>query len=170
MASKKVTPEELSNSLIEKHQKFITEYRKEFNILDRIFVLKEKQDQLEYWLHDSKDDPERNQKYLRAMKLADKELLKLNEELTTIYSSNGSTASETNPNSRHKLLKDKISMHKEAIDCWNEKLQELSKDKKEKEIKKKGKVKKVEVLKKKKTKKVKGAKKLRKSRSSKKKK
>lgn len=169
MVSKKVTLEGLSNLLMEKHQGFIAEYKKEFDILDRLFVLKEKQDQLEYWLHDSKDDLEKNQKYLQAMKVADKELLKLNEELTTLYSSTGSTAPETSHNTRHKLLEDKIGMHKEALDYWNEKLQELSKDKQVKETKKKDKVKKVEVLKKK-TKKVKGTKKLRKSRGSKKKK
>lgn len=169
MASQRVTPKELSNLLVEKHQKFITEYKKEFDILDRIFVLKEKQDQLEYWLHDSKDDPEKNQKYLKAMRAADKELLKLNEELKVLYSSNSNetetpNVSKTHPKSRYNLLKDKIEMHKEAMDYWDEKLQEHSKDKKilskrqgKKETKKK-------------ERKVKRAKKVRKSRKAKRKK
>lgn len=154
MASQMVTPKELSNLLVEKHQKFIAEYKKEFDILDRIFVLKEKQDQLEYWLHGSKDDPEKNQRYLKAMRAADKELLKLNEELKALYSSNSNetetpNVSKINLKDRYNLLKNRIEMHKEAITYWDEKLQELSK---EKRTKKKGKVKKVEGLKKKKSK------------------
>lgn len=120
--------------LIEKHQKFISEYKKEFDIIDRIFVLKEKQDQLEYWLHDSKDDPEKNQKYLKAMRAADKELLKLNDELNVLYTSNSNgtpNVPKANSKSRYNWLKNKIETHKEAMAYWDEKLQEYSKDKKE---------------------------------------
>jgi|GEM_PF-712245 len=164
MVSQRITPKELSNLLVEKHQKFIEEYKKEFDILDRIFVLKEKQDQLEYWLHDSKDDPEKNQKYLKAMRAADKELLKLNEELKVLYSSNSNetqthNVSKTNLKGRYNLLKNRIEMHKEAITYWDKKLKDLSKDK---EAKKRGKVKKVGELKKKKAKKAKRTKKARK--------
>ena len=144
MTSKKHTPEELSNLLVEKHQEFIAGYKKEFDILDRIFVLKEKQDQLEYWLHDSKDDLEKNQKYLKIMRAADKELLKLNEELAALYGSNPDESpggppnvSKTPAKSEHKLLKSKIETHNEALDYWNGKIQELLKAKKDKKAREK---------------------------------
>ena len=66
MSSQKLTKAELSGMLVEKHKNFIKEYRKEFDILDRIAILKEKREQLDFWVKDSKDIPEQQRRLLKA--------------------------------------------------------------------------------------------------------
>jgi len=84
MASQKLTKEDLSRLLVEKHRNFINEYKREYDILDRLFVLKEKREQLGYWVDESKSNPSHHEKYLQAVNNTEKELTALSNELKSL--------------------------------------------------------------------------------------
>ena len=138
---KGVTKEMLAKKLVEKHTNFIKNYKKEFDILERISVLKEKQDQLEYWLC-SDNDPNEYQKHLRDMEVADRELLNLNSDLMKVHDSPDSTGSKNStgdsdsgngnnisdkPKVRYNWLKQQILRHEDSMDYWKGRYNDLIK-------------------------------------------
>ncbi|MBN2250901.1 MAG: hypothetical protein JW724_02350 [Candidatus Altiarchaeota archaeon] len=132
MDYQKLTKEELSNLIVEKHKNFLSEYRKEFDILERLSVLKEKQDQLEHWVRDSRENPPQNQKYLQAMKAADKEFSGLKAELKSLYECNPAiniNNFENDSKNRYKWLRNQITTHEEALNYWTERTCELIREK-----------------------------------------
>ena len=122
-----LTEKKLAKKLIEKHQTFVENYKKEFDIFQRISILKEKQDQLEHWLC-SENNLDEDQKYFREMELADKELLKLNRELEKLYDSDSdSNKILDEPRKRYNWLKKKISEHEDSMKYWKERYGDLTK-------------------------------------------
>ena len=128
MTSQKLTNEDLSNLLAEKHVNFIKEYRREYDILDRLFVLREKKEQLDYWVDESKGSPSQHEKYLQAMNLTEKELSSLAGELKSIKETNPRSYGppESDQKARHKWLKAQITGHEEAKSYWTNKIKEIS--------------------------------------------
>ena len=131
MASQKLTKEDLSQLLVEKHRSFITEYKREYDILDRLFVLKEKKEQLGYWVDESKTNPQAHEKYLSAMKNAENELSGLSNDLKALKETSHRSfgPSESDPRARHKWLKAQITGHEEGAGYWTNKIKELSEEK-----------------------------------------
>ena len=136
MNLQKITKEDLSRHLVEKHKNLMKDYKKEYDILDRIAILKEKKEQLEFWVHDSRDNPAKNQKYVQAAKDADKDYSMLVSELKSLYESGpgrSTGALESDHRARHKWLKSQITLQEEALNCWAQKTKEFSEGKKPKE-------------------------------------
>ena len=136
MDFQKLDKEGLSSLLVEKHKNFAKEYRKEYDIIERISVLKEKQEQLEYWLRDTKDDKEKNQKYAQSKEVASHEMDKLSEELRGLHEGKSRKTHgppETDVKARHKWLKSQIDVHDEATNYWIQKKAEIEDEKKPKE-------------------------------------
>jgi hypothetical protein len=127
MDFEKPKQEELANLLVEKHRNFVKEYRREYDILDRIAVLKEKREQLLYWIDDSKDNPEAHQKHLTAKANTDNEVVKLHDELKAMYSSKTKRFGppEADAKGRHKWLKGQITANEEAENFWKNKIIEI---------------------------------------------
>lgn len=130
MDFQKPKKEELAALLVEKHRNFIRDYKREYEILDRIAVLKEKKEQLIYWIEDSKNNPELHQKYKNAKENTEKEEAKLIEELRNLYSSKSRKFGppETDSKARYKWLKSQITSHEEAEKFWANKILELQKE------------------------------------------
>ncbi len=128
MASQKLAKEDLSQLLVEKHQTFITEYKREYDILDRLFVLKEKKEQLRYWVDESKTNPAQHEKYQLAMKNNEQELSRLSEELKSLKEASHRSfgPSESDPKARHKWLKAQIAGHEEGTAYWTNKIKEIA--------------------------------------------
>jgi hypothetical protein len=128
MTSQKLAKEDLSQLLVEKHQNFITGYKREYDILDRLFVLKEKREQLRYWVDESKTNPAQHEKYLLAMKNNEEELSKLSEELKSLKETSHRSfgPSESDPKARHKWLKAQITGHEEGASYWTNKIKEIA--------------------------------------------
>jgi len=136
MNLQKIDKVDLSNLLVEKHANLIKDYTKEYDILDRIAILKEKKEQLEFWVQDSKDNPAKNQKYLQAAKDVEKEFSMLTTELRALYESSPGRAGgsmEGDHKVRHKWLKGQITLQEEARNYWEAKIKEFSEGKKQKE-------------------------------------
>jgi hypothetical protein len=128
MSSQKLTKAELSNLLAEKHKNYIKEYKKEYDILDRLAILKEKREQLDFWVNDSKDNAEQHKKYLSAKEAAESEFLRLTEELKAVYSAGHGRIgpSESDPKGRYKWLKGQITAHEEGASYWDNKIKEIT--------------------------------------------
>lgn len=127
MSSQKLTKAELSNLLVEKHGNFIRDLKKEFDVLDRMAILKEKKEQLDFWVKDSQDNPEQLKKHLLAREIAQNEFSQLNEELKALHSSGRRMGpQESDVKSRHNWLKNQITVHEEALSYWGAKIRELS--------------------------------------------
>jgi len=128
MASQKLTKEDLSRLLVEKHRNFINEYKREYDILDRLFVLKEKREQLGYWVDESKSNPSHHEKYLQAVNNTEKELTALSNELKSLREASHRNfgPSDNDPRARHKWLKAQITEHEKAIAYWDNKTKELA--------------------------------------------
>jgi hypothetical protein len=134
MASQKLAKEDLSQLLVEKHQNFITEYKREYDILDRLFVLKEKKEQLRYWVDESKTNPAQHEKYQTAMNNTEQEIARLSEELKSLKETSPRSfgPSESDPKARHKWLKAQITGHEEGVSFWTNKIKEIADAKKHK--------------------------------------
>lgn len=127
MASQKLAKEDLSQLLVEKHKNFITGYKREYDILDRLFVLKEKKEQLGYWVEESKSNPSQHEKYQQVMDNTEKELASLSEEHKLLKeTSHRFGPSESDPRARHKWLKAQITGHDEALAYWTNKIKEIA--------------------------------------------
>ncbi len=129
MTSENITKEELANLLLEKHKTFTKEYKKEYDALERITVLREKQEQVQYWLKDSKDNPVQNQKYQVISKSTEKELSTLQQDLISLYESKAGRnygPSESDPKARHTWLKSQIKLQEDAGAYWDGRKKEIS--------------------------------------------
>ncbi len=114
--------------LVEKHANFIKEYRREYDILDRLFVLREKKEQLDYWVDESKTNPSQHEKYLQSMKNTEKELSGLAAELKSLKEANPRSFGppESDQAARHKWLKAQITTHDEGKAYWDNKIKEIA--------------------------------------------
>lgn len=128
MASQKLSKEDLSQLLVEKHRNFIAEYKREYDIIDRLFVLREKKEQLRYWLDESKANPGQYEKYLQAMDNTEKEISSLTDELKSLKETSRRTfgPSDSDSSARHKWLKAQIAAHEEALSYWTNKIKEIA--------------------------------------------
>lgn len=130
MDFQKPKKEELATLLVEKHRNFSRDYRREYDVLDRIAVLKEKKEQLIYWIDDSKGNAELHQKYINAKENADKEEAKLHDELKNLYSSKSRKFGppEADSKARYKWLKTQINSHEDAEKFWKNKIIEMQRE------------------------------------------
>lgn len=113
----KITKGKLSKILVSKHKKILQKYKKEFETLDRIRVIKDKQELLEHWLKSANNQDEEG-KYIKELEVADAELSKLNDELLKNYGEIFNTKEHYNS------LKNKIKIEEQAILYWKEKSRE----------------------------------------------
>jgi len=118
----KLTREKLSRALVRKHKKFLEEYKREFEILEKIRVLEDKEEQIEHWLNLTKNTKEED-KYIKELEEADKELDLLKKELKKIRKGLGKDNNERN----YFLLKSKIKNEENALLYWKEKIKEWRK-------------------------------------------
>ncbi|MEM4347298.1 MAG: hypothetical protein QW802_01765 [Candidatus Altiarchaeota archaeon] len=116
----RLTKERLVRELIKKHKNFLEEYRKRFEFLERMRILKDKQEQIEHWLSKSKNSEE-EEKYIKELQDVDKELEILRKELNLEDKTNEKI-------SEHSILKNKIVNEENAIAYWEEKLKSFSKE------------------------------------------
>ncbi|MCK4244750.1 MAG: hypothetical protein KAX20_03900 [Candidatus Omnitrophica bacterium] len=112
----RITPKQLSKKLVEKHQRFLNEHSKEFDLLHELSVLKEKQDQLEHWIEDAKneDDEKKYTAYRKQKENTEKDILKLTKELEEIKSSENYDSRQ-----RYEFLKNSIDSQRDAINYWS---------------------------------------------------
>lgn len=113
ISPKKITEQKLCDMLIEKHRKFLENYKREFDIRHRLIVLREKKDQLEHWLKDSEDDAKKHRVYAKRLKVTNQNVLKLEKELEKFQNA-------LDEKERYKTLKKKIDMHSKALNYWTE--------------------------------------------------
>ncbi|MEM2917934.1 MAG: hypothetical protein QXY62_00310 [Candidatus Altiarchaeota archaeon] len=116
----RLTKERLVRELIKKHKNFLEEHRKRFEFLERMRILKDKQEQIEHWLSKSKNSEE-EEKYIKELQNVDKELEILRKELNLEDKTNEKI-------SEHSILKNKIVNEENAIAYWEEKLKSFSKE------------------------------------------
>ncbi len=112
---KMLTKKELSEKLVEKHERLLEEYGKEFDLLNKLFVLQEKQDLLNHWIKDiSKgSDSEKLASFEKEKKKNEDKLANLCDEIEKV-------TPETNMGQRKRFefLKTCSGSHKEAISYW----------------------------------------------------
>lgn len=116
----KLTKEKLARELIKKHKNFLENYKKRFELFERMRILKDKQEQIEHWLNISKNSNEEN-RYIEELQEIDKELEILRKELNLKDKTSGKIG-------EHSILKNKISNEETAIVYWEEKLKNFSKE------------------------------------------
>ncbi len=104
-----LTPKKIVNILIEKHDRFISEYSSDMERWERINMLKEKRDQLLYWIEDDKEG-----KFSQEFEDCSKELEGLEDQMSI-----SSLA-------QYKNNKQAVASHKVAKKYWLKALKELS--------------------------------------------
>jgi hypothetical protein len=111
-----ITPKQLSKKLVEKHNRLLTEHTKEFDLLHELFVLSEKQDQLEHWIDDAMndDDEKKCKAYKKQKEKSEKDILRTTKELEKLKTQDG-----YDPKQRYNSLKNIIDSHREAINYWS---------------------------------------------------
>ncbi len=116
LLAEKITPRQISKKLVEKHRGFLSAYTREFDLLQGIIVLKEKQCQLEHWMEDAtlEDDEKKYNTYLKQRKKTEKDMLKLTKELDGMKS-----PENYDPKQRHEFLKKSIDSQRQAINYWS---------------------------------------------------
>ncbi|MBD3260564.1 MAG: hypothetical protein GF334_02630 [Candidatus Altiarchaeales archaeon] len=100
------TEKKLIEALIEKHDRLIQEYSDSMESQKRLSILREKKDQLEYWVDEEAED-----KYKKELIDTQKELETLEENLI---------ATDLRPSE----LKSRIDEHVSAKKYWTQKLQQ----------------------------------------------
>lgn len=112
---KAFTRKQLSKKLVEKHKKFLEEYRKEFDFLQKLLVLEEKQDLLEHWMEDAEaeDDGKKLKEYTKQKNKNDKEMSEIRKMLKDLNQKEDADAKQ-----RYELLKKSMDSHKEAMNYW----------------------------------------------------
>ena len=96
------TPKKLAENLVEKHDRFISEYSDEMEKAKQISMLREKKDQLRHWVEENGS----KEKFRRELEETDKELT----QLQNTY--------KPKSQSFYSGLKDKIEEHKKAREHW----------------------------------------------------
>lgn len=121
----KLTPKKLSKQLVKKHKDMIEKYNREQVLVDRIFILGEKKDQLEYWANTSDEDELNTGKITKQKSLVDKELSELRAE----YEKNIGNLDKLNAKKGRSDLESVLKKHEEALEHWKNKNREYSKKK-----------------------------------------
>jgi hypothetical protein len=111
----KITQKQLSKKLVEKHERLLNAYSKEFKLLQGILVLREKKDLLEHWIEDAKieGDEKKRRRYMKQKKTTEGDILKLRERLEEITPSE-----DCDSRQRYESLGKYIESHREAINYW----------------------------------------------------
>jgi len=104
-----ISPKKLAETLVEKHDRFISEYSDEVEKVRQISMLKEKKDQLHHWVAENGG----KQKFAKELKDAENEL----KQLETAY--------KPKSQSYYAGMQEKISEHKNARDYWLGRIGEL---------------------------------------------
>ena len=96
------SPKKLAEALVEKHDRFISEYSDEIERMQQAVMLREKRDQLLHWMEEngSKDT------YEKELEETERELNQIQESFTV------------KSQSHYIRLKDGIDEHKIARDYW----------------------------------------------------
>ncbi|MBN2014078.1 MAG: hypothetical protein JW778_02760 [Candidatus Altiarchaeota archaeon] len=112
---KTLTRKQLSKKLAEKHKTFLEKYMKEFDFLHKLLVLEEKQDLLEHWIKDARDedDGKKVKEYMKQKKRNDDEISEIRKGLSDL-----NKKEEYEVKQRYEFLKDHMDSHREAIDYW----------------------------------------------------
>jgi len=121
----KMTPKKLSKQLVKKHKNLIKKYNREQVLVDRIFILGEKKDQLEHWAKTSDEDESNTGKIMKQKSLVDKELSELRDE----YEKNIGSLDKLNAKKGRSDLESVLKKHEEALEYWKNKNREYSKKK-----------------------------------------
>ncbi|MBD3388887.1 MAG: hypothetical protein GF416_07455 [Candidatus Altiarchaeales archaeon] len=103
------SPKKLAEALVEKHDRFISEYSDEVEKMQQVQMLKEKKDQLLHWL----DENGSGEKYRLELEETEKEL----KELKSTF--------KVKSQSHYAKVRDLIDEHKKARDYWLGRLGEL---------------------------------------------
>ncbi len=119
----KLTPKKLSKSLVKKHKELIKGYEVEYELLDRISILEEKKDQIDYWVESSEEGGKGSRKIKKQKKMVDSELLELKKDL----GERAGSSDNANVKKRLTTLRNMIEEHNKALDYWKNKNKELSK-------------------------------------------
>ncbi|MEA1925166.1 MAG: hypothetical protein U9M95_04790 [Candidatus Altiarchaeota archaeon] len=120
-----ITPKRLSKQLVKKHKELIKKYNREQVLLDRIFILGEKKDQLEHWVNTPDEDKLKSGNIMKQKSSVDKELSELREE----YEKNIGSLDKANAKKGRDELESVIKKHEEALEHWKNKNKEYSKKK-----------------------------------------
>jgi len=103
------TPRELAEALVEKHDRFVSEYSDEIERMQQVVMLKEKRDQLLHWVEENggKDS------YGRELEDTERELKQLSGSFTV------------KGQGHYKQLRESIEEHRKSRDYWLDRLGEL---------------------------------------------
>ncbi|OYT53870.1 MAG: hypothetical protein B6U72_04590 [Candidatus Altiarchaeales archaeon ex4484_2] len=121
----KITPKKLSKQLVKKHKDLLKNYDREQGLLNRIFILEEKKDQLEHWVNTSDEDELKSGNIMKQKSSVDKELSELRDE----YEKNRGLLNKVNAKKGRSELESVIKKHEEALEHWKNKNREYAKKK-----------------------------------------
>jgi len=104
------SPKKLALALVEKHDRFISEYSDEIEKMQQVTMLTEKRDQLVHWIAENGSKG----KYAKELEETDKELKNIQSSM------------KEKPQSHYSALKERIDEHKKARSYWLGKVGEHS--------------------------------------------
>ncbi|HEX54871.1 MAG: hypothetical protein DRO90_00510 [Candidatus Altiarchaeales archaeon] len=112
-----LTRKKLAKLLIDKHHRFLKKYRRELEVLERVVLLMEKEEQLEYWAKVAYEDgdDEGYEKFLKQRELTDKKISQSIGELKRI----NPDIKKNEFKKRHSFLLKSMKEHRSALDYWN---------------------------------------------------
>jgi len=96
------SPKKLAQTLVEKHDRFISEYSDDMEKSKQITMLEEKKDQLFHWV----DEKTGKAKFSKELENTERELKQIRESF------------KPKPQSYYAGLKEKIEEHQKARDYW----------------------------------------------------
>lgn len=115
-----LTPSDLALELVAKHEKFVENFRREYEILERVDILEEKRDQLSHWLN-SEEHGMNNDKISESYKQVEKEINDLFEE----YEQKMGSFQQVKPSARRGFLESRIQKHEKALNYWEKRRRKL---------------------------------------------
>jgi len=131
LSPEKLNPSQLSRKLLEKHRRMLGDYRREFEIRQKVSVLNEKGDLLAHWIKSAEEDGSGGyEKHKRDKEMVGHEISSLTTELKDMTLQEVRDESKDESVKRYSFLGERINAHKEAIEYWNGRVKELSKKKK----------------------------------------
>ncbi|MFC2162909.1 hypothetical protein ACFLRF_04440 [Candidatus Altiarchaeota archaeon] len=104
-----LTPRKLASILVEKHDRFITEYSEEVEKWEVYSMLKEKRDQIMHWIEDDEEG-----KFAKELDSTQKEL----DDLGNVVKSSSKA--------HYNTIKLSVKEHSKSREYWLQKLKELS--------------------------------------------
>ena len=102
-----LTQKSLADLLHKKHESLLGKYSTELKSIDRISLLEEKLDQLEYWVKENRSE-ENIDKYIKEKNNTDEELENLKKSVEHVSISNR----------KREGLKEKLRAHTDAMNYW----------------------------------------------------